>query len=231
MLATAWFYYPNRWSDLPNKKLFHQYFSTRVHVRGSKRPDCHAGCQEVSRCHTSGEWSIQLRGSTLVLKPRTDITRSSKQGYQWPHKKDWRPPKIKKKKIFNFKFHSPRAKVTLLFDAWHFFRFSAQGLFISSESERENFILGVNALETNFHFTDIDTEYFPLPFSVSFSQLAGTFLGNEFSRRDHYQTSIHLSFLSSFCQHNVQNTKNPSVGLQHWSQPQVPVSIESFQFI
>ena len=25
--------------------------------------------------------------STLALKPRTDITRSPKQGYQWPHKR------------------------------------------------------------------------------------------------------------------------------------------------
>ena len=28
------------------------------------------------------------RGSTLALKPRADITRSPKQGYQWPHKND-----------------------------------------------------------------------------------------------------------------------------------------------
>ena len=35
--------------------------------------------------------------STLALKPRADITRSPKQGYQWPHKKDMCPPKIKKK--------------------------------------------------------------------------------------------------------------------------------------
>ena len=31
---------------------------------------------------------------TLALKPRGDITRSPKQGYQWPHKKDSCPPKI-----------------------------------------------------------------------------------------------------------------------------------------
>ena len=36
-------------------------------------------------------------GSTLALKPRRDVTRSAKQGYQWPHKKDLRPPKIKTK--------------------------------------------------------------------------------------------------------------------------------------
>ena len=33
---------------------------------------------------------------TLALKPRGDITRSPKQGYQWPHKKKSCPPKILK---------------------------------------------------------------------------------------------------------------------------------------
>ena len=28
------------------------------------------------------------KAATLTLKPRGDITRNSKQGYQWPHKKD-----------------------------------------------------------------------------------------------------------------------------------------------
>ena len=32
--------------------------------------------------------------STLALKPRADITRSPKEGYQWPHKKDLCPPTI-----------------------------------------------------------------------------------------------------------------------------------------
>ena len=30
---------------------------------------------------------MQARKSTLALKPRADVTRSSKQGYQWPHKR------------------------------------------------------------------------------------------------------------------------------------------------
>ena len=38
-------------------------------------------CMQVTK-HTS-------EGFTLSLKPRTDITRSSKRGYQWPHKKDF----------------------------------------------------------------------------------------------------------------------------------------------
>ena len=37
-------------------------------------------------------------GFTLPLKPRGDITRSPKQGYQWPHKKDSCPPKNFKKR-------------------------------------------------------------------------------------------------------------------------------------
>ena len=36
------------------------------------------------------------KGSTLALKPRTELTRSPKQGYQWPHKKDFFPLKLKK---------------------------------------------------------------------------------------------------------------------------------------
>ena len=40
--------------------------------------------------------------STLALKPKADITRSPKQGYQWPHKKDMCPlKKNKNKKIKN----------------------------------------------------------------------------------------------------------------------------------
>ena len=40
--------------------------------------------------------------STLVLKHKADITRSPKQGYQWPLKKDSCPTKIlKKRKIDN----------------------------------------------------------------------------------------------------------------------------------
>ena len=32
--------------------------------------------------------------AALALKPRGEVTRSPKQGYQWPHKKDLCPPKI-----------------------------------------------------------------------------------------------------------------------------------------
>ena len=39
---------------------------------------------------------------TLALKPRGDVTRSPKQGYQWPHKKDSCPPKILKKKKIDY---------------------------------------------------------------------------------------------------------------------------------
>ena len=38
--------------------------------------------------------SVNKAEPTVDLKPRGDVTRSSKQGYQWPHKKDSCPPKI-----------------------------------------------------------------------------------------------------------------------------------------
>ena len=38
--------------------------------------------------------SMQMGESTLPLKPRADVNRSPKQGYQWPHKKDLCPPKF-----------------------------------------------------------------------------------------------------------------------------------------
>ena len=76
-----------------------------VQVRGSKKVSCHAGTQEVSRCFTRGESEECIThkwGSTQVryrihygfVKPRADITRSPKLGYQWPHKKDWCPQRI-----------------------------------------------------------------------------------------------------------------------------------------
>ena len=34
------------------------------------------------------------KGSTLALKPKADVTRSPKQGYQWPHEKDLCSSKI-----------------------------------------------------------------------------------------------------------------------------------------
>ena len=52
--------------------------------------------KEVRRCRTRGECekqiahrqrSTQLREYTLALKHKADVTRSPKQGYQWPHKK------------------------------------------------------------------------------------------------------------------------------------------------
>ena len=71
---------------------------------------CHTGHQEVGRCHGRGEpqgmcnithmplLSSNKAEPTLALKPRGDVTRSPKQEYQWPHKKDSCPPKILKKK-------------------------------------------------------------------------------------------------------------------------------------
>ena len=39
---------------------------------------------------------VQIRLPNLALKPRGDVTRSLKQGYQWPYKKDFCPPKLKR---------------------------------------------------------------------------------------------------------------------------------------
>ena len=79
-------------------------------VCGRDQLSSHAGCQEVSRCSTRGESqgmcvthaplpSVNEVEPTLALKP-WDVTRSPKQGYQWPHKKDSCPPKIFWKKFF-----------------------------------------------------------------------------------------------------------------------------------
>ena len=46
-----------------------------------------------------------LKTSTpLVLKPTADVTRSSKQRYQWPHEKDLCPPKLFLEKLKKNKF-------------------------------------------------------------------------------------------------------------------------------
>ena len=66
---------------------------------------CHAMLTSIQSAGVSPE--VNLRNSTqtrkrtsekftLALKPRADVTRSPKQGYQWPHKKDSYPTKLKK---------------------------------------------------------------------------------------------------------------------------------------
>ena len=67
-----------------------------MHV-GSLAQWLHARCQEVSKCSTRGEsWGMYITFAstkivnkaehTLALKPRGDVTRNPKQGYQWPQK-------------------------------------------------------------------------------------------------------------------------------------------------
>ena len=71
---------------------------------------CHAGCQGISRYHRSYISGIHCmkatkhtsKESTLVLKPMVDVTRSRKQGYQWPHKKGLIPPKKFLKSVVYF---------------------------------------------------------------------------------------------------------------------------------
>ena len=51
---------------------------------------------EVNLRITQARQYGQYAKGDLALKPRADITRSSKQGYQWPHEKDLCPPKVLK---------------------------------------------------------------------------------------------------------------------------------------
>ena len=89
----------------------HQCLQTCLQVYGSKRLSCHADPNTVNRCHTRGESEEQCAGkkvwkiSTLVLKPRADITRSPKQVYQWPHEKNVCPPKRFLKKSQSQLYH------------------------------------------------------------------------------------------------------------------------------
>ena len=82
----------------------HQCLWTRLQVCGLKRLGHHADLYTVSRCRPRGESENQRenasKGSTLTLKPRADVTRSPKQGHQWPHEKDLCPPKLKKNVTF-----------------------------------------------------------------------------------------------------------------------------------
>ena len=57
-----------------------------------KETGCHAGCKEVSMCSTRGGFQVMCitftsakvnkAEPTLTLKPRGDVTRNPKQGYQ-----------------------------------------------------------------------------------------------------------------------------------------------------
>ena len=68
-----------------------------------------AGRQEVGKCSTRGEsWGMYITFAsaniankaepTLALKPRGDVTRNPKQGYQWPQKRTCVRQKLLKKK-------------------------------------------------------------------------------------------------------------------------------------
>ena len=52
----------------------------------------------ISGIHGTQVTKHTSEGSTLALKPKGDVIRSPKQGYQWPHKKDSCPPKFILKK-------------------------------------------------------------------------------------------------------------------------------------
>ena len=56
---------------------------------------------EVNLRITQVRKHTQKKGFTQALKPRADVTRSLKQGYQWLHKKGLCHPKIMKKNTFS----------------------------------------------------------------------------------------------------------------------------------
>ena len=56
---------------------------------------------QVENLSGSHKTKSTQKGSTLALKPRADVIRSPKQGYQWLHEKDLCPPKFFFKKVEN----------------------------------------------------------------------------------------------------------------------------------
>ena len=52
------------------------------------------------RKHCTQVVKYTRKRSTLALTLRTEVIKSLKEGYQWPHKKNWCSPKFKKKSIF-----------------------------------------------------------------------------------------------------------------------------------
>ena len=70
----------------------------------------HSTCANVNTCSIPAHplelrsicymmYCTHPRGSTQMATSFKNATRSPKQGYQWPHKKDPCPPKIKKKRL------------------------------------------------------------------------------------------------------------------------------------
>ena len=62
----------------------------RATMLGAKRSAGVAPEMNLRECVTHMPLPSQIRLPTLAVKP--DITRSPKEGYQWPHKKDSCPP-------------------------------------------------------------------------------------------------------------------------------------------
>ena len=110
---------------------------------------CHAGCQEVGMCCTIGEsqgtcnitctplLSSNKAEPTLASKPRGYITRSPKQGYHCPHKKDSCPPKnFKKNKVLRFIWKKSTPKVFQNLLIFKLFKshgsFAKKGIFVIS---------------------------------------------------------------------------------------------------
>ena len=59
----------------------------------------------ISGIHCTLVTKHASEGSILALKPSGDVTRSPKQGYQWPHEKDMSSKNSKKKKSPGISFY------------------------------------------------------------------------------------------------------------------------------
>ena len=90
-------WYTASWVRAPN---LHQCLWICLQIYGSKRPGCIADLYKVSRCYTRGESEDHTSEKACKRDPpwlwnpgqTSPVTKSPKQGYQWPHEKDLCPP-------------------------------------------------------------------------------------------------------------------------------------------
>ena len=102
---------------------------------------------------------------TVALEPRGDVTRSPKQGYQWLHKKDSCPPKIKKKIIDLTQWICPREQQQFQYNrinqSLHFKSKSVQSVTTMEDDKHEAYT------ETWFVIRCVSTTTIELPSEIS----------------------------------------------------------------
>ena len=106
------------WLDVEQLYIFSSRVAGTMVARSSHLCACmwgsdrlRVGCQEVGKCSTRGEsWGMYITfvsakiankaEPTLALKPRGEVTRNPKQGYQWPQKRTCVRQKLFLKKLY-----------------------------------------------------------------------------------------------------------------------------------